>query len=121
MISFQQQTIELLNPMPQPSVTYLNVTICITHGPDAVSVAVALLLPAVVTPCPRPDPRPGVMILDVNPLPAAAFPVATVFAPKINSFALVVVAEPLFGTHCYRSPRPSSVVTPRYSRIRMSG
>ena len=75
-----------------------NVTICITHGPEPVNVAVALLLPAVVTTLSSArSPSGVVMIRDVNPLPAAAVPVATMFAPKINSFALVVVAAPLFA------------------------
>ena len=36
------------------------------------------------------------MIRDVYPLPAGPVEVAIVFAPKINSLALVVVAGPLF-------------------------
>jgi hypothetical protein len=100
------------------------VAICMTHGPAAVNVAVALLLPAVVTTLSSAmSPSGEVMIRDVNPLPAAAVPVATVFAPKINSLALVVVAEPLLAA----VPLPlapafaSSVVTPRYSSMRTSG
>jgi len=105
-------------------VTAENVAICITHGPDPVSVAVALLLPAVVTTLSSAKSLSGVvMIRAVNPLPAAAFPVATVFAPKINSFAPVVVAVPLFADALFPlAPAvTSSVVTPRYSNIRTSG
>ena len=50
-----------------------NVAICITHGPDPVSVAVALLLPAAVTILSSAmSPFGAVMIRDVNPVPAAA-------------------------------------------------
>jgi hypothetical protein len=101
-----------------------NVAICMTHGPDPVSVAVALLLPAVVTILSSARSLFGVvMIREVNPLPAAAFPVATVFAPKINSFAPVVVAAPLLADALLPlAPAvTSSAVTPRYSKIRTSG
>jgi len=101
-----------------------NVAICITHGPDPVSVAVALLLPAVVTTLSSARSLSGVVIIRaVNPLPAAAFPVPTVFAPKINSFAPVVVAVPLLADALFPlAPAvTSSVVTPRYSNIRTSG
>ena len=101
-----------------------NVAICMTQGPEEVNVAVALLLPAVVTILSSAiSPSGAVIIRDVNPLPAAPVVVATVFAPKINSLATVVVAAPLFAA----VPLPlapavtSSVVTPRYSRIRTSG
>jgi hypothetical protein len=101
-----------------------NVAICMTQDPDEVNVAVALLLPAVVTTLSSAiSPSGDVITRDVNPLPAARVSVATMFAPKINSFALVVVADPLFAA----VPLPlapavtSSVVTPRYSRILMSG
>ena len=63
------------------------------------------------------------MIRAVYPLPAAPFPVDTVFAPKISSFATRVVAAPLLAA----VPLPlapavtSTVLTPRYSRIRTSG
>jgi hypothetical protein len=101
-----------------------NVTICITHGPVDTSVAVALLLPAVVTILSSARSLSGfVIIRDVNPVPADVLPVATVFAPKINSFATVVVAAPLLAAVVVPlAPAvTSSVVTPRYSRIRMSG
>jgi hypothetical protein len=101
-----------------------NVTICMTQGPDEVNVAVALLLPAVVTTLSSAMSLSGeVMIRAVNPLPAAAFPVATVFAPKINSLALVVVAGPLFALALFPlAPAvTSTAVTPRYSRMRTSG
>jgi len=101
-----------------------NVTICITHGPDAVNVAVALLLPVVVTIMSSArSPSGEVMMRAVNPLPTVAFPVDTVFAPKINSFALVVVAAPLFAAVLLPlAPAVTSTpVTPRYSRMRTSG
>ena len=95
-----------------------------THGPELLSVAVALLLPVAVTTLSSAiSPSGDVMIRDVNPLPAAPVIVATVFAPKINSLALVVVAAPLFAAVLFPlAPAvTSSVVTPRYSRIRTSG
>jgi hypothetical protein len=101
-----------------------NVAICMTQGPEELNVAVALLLPAVVTISSSAiSPSGEVMMRDVNPLPAAPVVVNTMFAPKINSLALVVVAAPLFAA----VPLPlapafaSSVVNPWYSRIRMSG
>jgi hypothetical protein len=105
-------------------VTAANVAICITHGPDAVSVAVALLLPAAVTILSSARSKSGeVIIREVNPVPAAEFPVDTVFAPKISSFATVVVAAPLLADALFPlAPAvTSSVVTPRYSNIRTSG
>jgi hypothetical protein len=101
-----------------------NVTICMTHGPASVNVAVALLLPTVVTSLSSAlSPFGVVMIRDVNPVPAAFVSVATVAAPKINSFALVVVAAPLFAAVLFplAPDVTSSVVTPRYSKIRTSG
>ena len=63
-----------------------NVTICMTQGPAELRVAVALLLPAVVTILSSAiSPSGAVMIRDVNPLPAAVVVVATMSAPKINS------------------------------------
>jgi hypothetical protein len=100
------------------------VTICITHGPAPLNVAVALLLPAVVTTLSSAiSPSGVVMIRDVNPLPAAPVVVDTMSAPKINSFALVVVAVPLFAAALLPlAPAVTSrVVTPRYSRMRTSG
>jgi hypothetical protein len=99
-------------------------TICITHGPEAVSVAVALLLPAVVTILSSAiSPFGVVMMRDVKPLPAAFVSVATISAPKISSFALVVVAAPLLALVLLPlAPAvTSSAVTPRYSRMRTSG
>ena len=63
------------------------------------------------------------MILDVNPLPAAWVVVATVLAPKINSFVPVVVAAPLLALALFPlAPAvTSTAVTPRYSRMRTSG
>jgi len=105
-------------------VTTANVAICITHGPNPVSVAVALLLPAPVTILSSAMSPFGVVIIrDVNPVPAAPFSVDTVFAPKISSFATVVVAAPLLAAVLFPvAPAvTSSVVTPRYSNIRTSG
>jgi hypothetical protein len=106
------------------AVTAANVAICITHGPAELSVAVALLLPAAVTISSSAKSLSGeVMIREVNPVPAALVVVAIVAAPKISSLALVVVAAPLLAL----APLPlapavtSSVVGPRYSRIRTSG
>ena len=95
-----------------------------TQGPEEVNVAVALLLPAVVTTLSSArSPSGAVMIRDVKPLPAAAFPVNTVSAPKINSLAFVVVAAPLFADALFPlAPAvTSTAVTPRYSRMRISG
>ena len=75
-----------------------NVTICMTQGPEDVNVAVALLLPAVVTTLSSAmSPSGDVITRVVNPLPAAPVAVYTMFAPKISSLALVVVAEPLLA------------------------
>jgi hypothetical protein len=101
-----------------------NATICMTQGPAELNVAVAPLLPAVVTILSSARSLSGdVMMRAVNPLPAVAFPVATVFAPKINSFATVVVAAPLFAAALLPlAPAVTSgAVTPRYSRMRISG
>jgi hypothetical protein len=99
------------------------VTICITHGPALVNVAVALLLPTVATTLSSAISPSGEMIREVNPLPAAPVVVNTMSAPKINSLALVVVAAPLFGLVLLpTAPAVTSrVVTPRYSRMRISG
>ena len=104
--------------------TAKNVAICMTHGPDPVNVAVALLLPAAVTILSSArSPSGAVMIRDVNPLPAVPFSVATVLAPKINSLATVVVAAPLLAVVLLPlAPAvTSSAVTPLYSKIRTSG
>jgi hypothetical protein len=104
--------------------TAANVAICITQGPEPLSVAVALLLPAVVTIMSSARSLSGVvMIRAVNPLPAAPVVVATRSAPKINSFALVVVAAPLFAAVLLPlAPAVTSrAFTPRYSRMRTSG
>ena len=100
------------------------VAICMTQAPEAVKVAVALLLPAVVTILSSArSPSGEVMMRAVNPLPAVPFPVATVFAPKISSFALVVVAAPLLAAALLPlAPAVTSrAVTPWYSRMRISG
>jgi hypothetical protein len=104
--------------------TFPNATICITHGPAELNVAVALLLPAVVTTLSSAmSPSGDVMTRDVNPLPAALVVVATMFAPKIKSLAIVVVAAPLLDVALFPLPPmvTSTAFTPRYSRIRMSG
>jgi hypothetical protein len=95
-----------------------------TQGPEEVNGAVALLLPVVVTTLSSAmSPSGEVMMRDLNPLPALLLPVKTVFAPKINSLAPVVVAAPLFAAVLLplAPALASSVVTPRYSRIRTSG
>jgi hypothetical protein len=94
-----------------------------TQGPAQFNVAVALLLPADVTTLSSAMSPSEVIIRDVNPLPAAPVRVNTVFAPKINSLALVVVAGPLFVVALFPlAPAvASNVVTPRYSSIRASG
>ena len=75
-----------------------NVAICMTQGPDAFSVAAALLLPAVVTTLSSAiSPFGVVMMREVNPVPAAVVRVATMSAPKISSLATVVVAVPLLA------------------------
>jgi hypothetical protein len=105
-------------------VPHLNVTICMTHGPAVVSVAVALLLPVVVTTLSSAaSPSGAVITRDVKPVPAAAVEVNTMFAPNINSLALVVVAEPLLQVALFPlAPAVTSTAdTPRYSSIRMSG
>jgi len=101
-----------------------NVTICMTQGPEELKVAVALLLPAVVTTLSSAiSPSGEVMIREVNPVPAEAVVVPTILAPNINSLARLVVADPLLAA----VPLPvapevtSTVVTPRYSRMRTSG
>src|SRR5580658_2497031 len=94
-----------------------------TQGPE-LNVDVALLLPAVVTILSSArSPSGEVMIRDVKPLPAAVVVVPTMFAPKINSFADVVVAEPLLALALLPlAPAVTSIaVNPRYSRIRTSG
>ena len=101
-----------------------NVAICMIQGPELVNVAVALLLPAAVTILSSARSLSGVVMMRaVNPLPAVLFSVNTVFAPKINSFALVVVAAPLFAAALFPlAPAVTSrAVTPRYSRMRISG
>jgi hypothetical protein len=104
--------------------TAANVTICITQAPDDFNVAVELLLPVVVTILSSAISASGrVMIREVKPLPADAVDVATMFAPKINSLAILVVAAPLLAA----VPAPlapavtSTEFTPRYSNIRISG
>ena len=53
-----------------------------THAPEEVNVAVALLLPAVVATLSSAMSPSDVIIRDVNPLPAALLVVKSVFAPK---------------------------------------
>jgi hypothetical protein len=100
------------------------VTICITHGPEDVSVAVAVLLPVVVTTLSSAiSPSWEVITREVNPLPAAPVVVATMSAPKTNSLATVVVAAPLFAAVLLPlAPAVTSTAfTPSYSRMRTSG
>jgi hypothetical protein len=94
-----------------------------TQGPELVNVAVALLLPAVVTILSSAKSPSEVTMRAVNPLPAALFSVNIMVAPKINSLALVVVAAPLLAAVLFPlAPAVTSrAVTPRYSRMRMSG
>src|SRR5260370_27938971 len=109
---------------PNTELAHLKVTICMTQGPAHSNVADALLLPAVVTTLSSAmSPSGEEIIRDVNPVPALPVKVATMFAPKINSLALVVVAAPLLDVALFPlAPTfASSVVTPRYSRIRTSG
>ena len=97
--------------------------ICMTQGPE-LSVAVAVLLPAEVTILSSAiSPSGEVIVREVNPLPAALVTVETMFAPKINSLAAVVVAAPLLEVALLPlAPAvTSSVFTPLYSRMRMSG
>jgi hypothetical protein len=104
--------------------TAANVTICMTHGPEEVSVAVALLLPAVpATLSSAISPSGEVMMREVNPLPAAPVKVNTMFAPKINSLALVVVAGPLLANVLFplKPAVTSTAFTPLYSKMRTSG
>jgi len=59
----------------------------------------------------------------VNPLPALFVVVKIISAPKTNSFATVVVAEPLLGLELFPTADAvaSKVETPRYSKMRTSG
>jgi len=101
-----------------------NVTICMTQAPEDDNVAVALLLPVALTTLSSAiSPSGAVITRDVNPLPAALFVVNTVLAPNTNSLAIVVVAAPLLGVVLLPvAPAVTSTVfTPRYSKMRMSG
>ena len=64
-----------------------------------------------------------VIIRAVNPDPAALKPPPVVPAPKISSFDDVVVVEPLLALEpAQLAPTStSSVLTPWYSKMRMSG
>ena len=98
------------------------VAICMTQGPEDKG-AVALLLPAAVTTLSSArSPSGEVTIREVNPLPTLDV-VPTVLAPKISSFAAVVVAAPLLAVALFPlAPAvTSNVLTPLYSRIRTSG
>src|SRR5215469_6731920 len=101
-----------------------NVAICITQAPAEFSDALALLLPATLTTLSSAiSPSGEVIMREVNPVPAARVEVATVFAPKINSLATLVVMAPLLAVLLFPlAPAvTSSVPTPLYSRIRTSG
>ena len=69
------------------------------------------------------SPSGEVMIRDVNPGPGPVVLVNTVLAPKISAVADVVVADPLLAALLLPlAPAvTSSVVTPLYSKMRMSG
>ena len=97
--------------------SYLNVTICMTQGPELLSVAVALLLPDTVTTLSSAMSLSGTVIIrEVNPLPAIPVVVATILAPKISSFALVVVADPLLARRA-TSARSRRHIQRRHSPI----
>ena len=111
------------DPTPQPGFAHLKVAICMTQGPEPLSVAVALLLPAVVTTLSSAmSPSGEVMIRDVNPLPARPSRRHHVRSED-QLVRAVVVAAPLFADVLLplAPALASSVATPRYSRIRMSG
>ena len=103
-----------------------NVAICMTQGPDALSVAVALLLPAVVTTLSSAiSPSGVVMIREVNPLPAALVTSRPCPPQRSVRWRLVVVAAPLLavallaarpGRHIQR--RHSSILQDAHIRIR---
>lgn len=100
------------------------VAICMTQGPEEVRVAVALLAPVLVTVLSSARSLSGdVMTRFVKPLPAPDVCVATIFAPKISSFAFFVVAEPLLALELLPlAPAVTSrLATPEYSRTRTSG
>jgi hypothetical protein len=66
------------------------------------------------------------MILDVKVEPGPAVAVATMLAPKMSSLAAVVAADPLLALELFpNAPAVTSsglvVLSPLYSRIRMSG
>src|SRR5262245_16160948 len=97
-----------------------------TQAPDVV-VAVAAYVPVAVTMrSSAMSPSGEVMIRVVNDGPGATLCVATVLAPKINSFGTVVVAEPLVGLVLFPldPDTTSNALTgsiPRYSSTRTSG
>ena len=104
-----------------------NATICITHGPDGLTGAEALLLPVAVTILSSAIlPSGDVRILWVKPLPGPVVNVSTVLAAKMRSVALAVVAAEVLLVVLL--PLPAAVTStgllrfpPLYSRIRMSG
>src|SRR5262245_34615627 len=103
---------------------HLNVAICMTQGLFCLKDAVALYTPAVVTILSSAMSLfDGAMIRAVNPGPAAAVGESAMPAPKINSFAEVVTAGPLSAVEPFPAlpATTSSVVKPRYSKIRRSG
>jgi hypothetical protein len=105
-------------------VTDAKVTICMTHGPAKLNVAVAVLLPVEVTVLSSAiSPSGPVITLEVKPVPALFVVDATVLAPTINSLATLVVAAPLLELVLFplAPEATSTALTPLYSRIRMSG
>ena len=99
-------------------------TICMIQAPDcSVSLWHCSCPPSSRSSSSAMSPSGTVMIREVNPLPAAVVIVATMFAPKISSLALVVVAAPLLAVALLplAAAFASSAVTPRYSRMRTSG
>ena len=99
--------------------------ICMTQlRVPAETAAVALIGPmADVTRSSAMSESGVVMMRDVKPVPAALVVVLTQSAPKISSFAAVVVTDPLLAVAAVPlAPAVRSRVdTPEYSRMRTSG
>ena len=85
-----------------------NVTICITHGPAPFKVAVAVLLPAVVTILSSAiSPSGEVMIREVKPLPAAAVCVPPCPPRRSTHWRWWWSPRRCLALRCSRSLRPS--------------
>jgi len=100
------------------------VIICTIQGPEPVNIAVALLLPSVVTFLSSArSPSGETMMCAVNPLPVALFDLTASFASKINSLAHVVVSRRRLQPPCSRLPcrQIQRRHTPRDSRIPTPG